>query len=68
MYSNTISYTNNKVIDEKARSGSGSVSQMYVSADLDPYQNVADPENCKPHFVSAPDKDPTTNCSQRKVM
>ncbi len=66
MYSNTISYTINKVVDKKARSESGSVSQMYGSADLDPYQNVADREDCKPHFVSSPDKDPTINCSQKK--
>jgi hypothetical protein len=36
MYSNTISYMNNKVIDENARSGSGSVSQIIRCTGMDP--------------------------------
>ncbi len=35
-----------KVIDNWAGSGSGFVSQIYGSADADPYQNVTDPDHC----------------------
>jgi hypothetical protein len=37
-----------KATDEKSRIRTGDISQRYVSADPDPYQNVTDPEHWVP--------------------
>jgi hypothetical protein len=52
-----------KVTEEIAGAGSGSVSQRYGSADLDPYQNVTDthdPRHCLLHIVILQDVVPYT--------
>jgi hypothetical protein len=38
-------------LTRKAGSESGSVNQCYESADLDPYQNVKDPQHCFQTFL-----------------